>query len=204
MNRMYSFFIVYYLVANYNWSWAGNFKRDNFAGENSDRMNIIYAPWRSSYKPVKSDKEQSCPFCTKFIEQHDTDNLIVKRLKTCVIMLNLYPYAEGHILIMPYKHTPHLHDLEPQERSELMETVSYTVQLLEEFLGCDGINVGINKGKAAGGSVQSHLHIHILPRFVGDTNFLITDNTKVITRDVKKFYSDFKEYMKQKTLSQEE
>ncbi len=181
------------MICNYyNWAESNNIKQESIQREND--MDILYAPWRTSYSPKNRVSDEECPFCNRLHQssEHDESNLIIKRLRYCAVMLNLYPYGKGHALIIPYKHTNNLDNLTIDERSELIETVNDTTKLLEEFLKCDGINIGINKGKAAGGSIQSHLHIHILPRFIGDTNFLITANTKVITNDIIQLYRELK------------
>jgi ATP adenylyltransferase len=155
-------------------------------------MELLYAPWRSKYftfgSTKRAEKNNLCPFCSKF-NLDDRENLILKKFKHCVIMLNLHPYNAGHLLIMPLKHTAHLHELSGDERSELMEITSLTMQLLENIFQCDGINMGLNKGKASGGSIQDHLHIHVLPRFIGDTNFLgALANTKQISFNIYDIY----------------
>lgn len=158
-------------------------------------MKLIYAPWRSKYLSFggtkKLSQSEDCQFCSKFglPEEESHKHLILKRFTTCVIMLNLHPYNAGHILIIPLRHTPHLSEMTKDERIELMEVINSCIKILEELFVCDGINMGMNKGKASGGSIQEHLHIHVLPRFIGDTNFLAAlANTKQISFDLHDIY----------------
>jgi ATP adenylyltransferase len=105
-------------------------------------------------------------------------------------MLNQYPYNAGHLLILPYKHVQDISLLTKHERSELMEATNASMITLNNLFCCDGINVGINKGKASGGSVQEHVHIHVLPRSIGDTNFLAAlADTKPISFDIQDIYT---------------
>ncbi len=87
-------------------------------------------------------------------------------------MLNLHPYNAGHVLVIPYQHVPALHQLSREARAELIEITSAVTKLYQELFSCDGLNMGFNSGKASGGSVPDHMHIHVLPRFIGDTGFL--------------------------------
>ena len=105
-------------------------------------------------------------------------------------MLNLYPYNAGHLLILPFEHTATLEALPKATRTEIMELTSLCTKILESELKCDGINVGINLGRAAGAGIPSHLHLHVLPRWNGDTNFLPTlADTKQVSFDLKKIYT---------------
>lgn len=116
----------------------------------------------------------TCVFCTKFSETNDDHNLIVKRYKHCIAILNAYPYNTGHMLILPSVHKANLSDLSPEVRAEMMEITTICVEAVKKGLKAEGANVGINLGSVSGGGVPSHLHIHIVPRWPGDTNFLAT------------------------------
>lgn len=155
-------------------------------------MDHLYAPWRDVYLKNKDIKKTAeCTFCSKFNEKCDEQNLIIKRYATCAIMLNLYPYGPGHLLIIPYKHTQNLADLTQEERYGLMDAIVQSSDILENHFKCDGINIGMNKGKASGGSVNEHLHIHVVPRFIGDTNFLGScANTKTLSFNIETIYKN--------------
>jgi ATP adenylyltransferase len=155
-------------------------------------MDHLYAPWRDVYlKNKNSQKTVGCPFCSKFEQMNDQENLIIRRHDTCAVMLNLYPYGLGHMLIIPYKHVKSLTDLTKQEQYDLIEVVAQSMDILENHFSCDGINMGMNKGKSSGGSVNDHLHIHIVPRFIGDANFLTTCAlTKTLSFDMEAVYKN--------------
>ena len=162
-------------------------------------MNILYAPWRSKYaKSINKTKkeictENTCVFCQHFSEKNDATNFILKRYKNSIVMLNLYPYNAGHLLVIPKKHKPDLDKLTKEERSELMEVVNTCTKILKKVLQPEGFNIGMNLGKLAGAGIPSHLHIHILPRWLGDTNFLpLLAETKQISFDLKDIYTKLK------------
>lgn len=150
-------------------------------------MDQLYAPWRDGHQKNKDDAKVSleCPFCPRFKESDDQKNLIVKRYKTCAVMLSIKPYTLGHVMIIPYKHMKSLTGLTIEERQDLMEAITESMVILEDHLKCDGINMGFNKGKVSGGSVEDHLHIHLVPRFIGDSGFLVTcGNTRILSFDI--------------------
>jgi ATP adenylyltransferase len=164
-------------------------------------MKRLYAPWRNDYtKKVTDSKDEivtqdECVFCQQFKENKDTTYFIVRRFTHTVVMLNLYPYNAGHILILPLKHYPDLHAMSPQERFELMELITITTELLKKALHAQGINVGLNLGKAAGAGIPSHLHMHIIPRWIGDTNFFpLIAETKQISTDLHEIYKQLLPY----------
>jgi ATP adenylyltransferase len=166
-------------------------------------MKYLYAPWRSPYSSgvhkTKHEKatEKDCVFCLQFKEKNDAEHFILKRTKYNAIMLNKFPYNAGHLLIMPLGHHASLDKLSKPARTELMELVAKTTQLLEKELTADGINIGLNLGKAAGAGIPSHLHFHVLPRWHGDTNFLPTlTDTKQISFDLRNIYEQLKKKFK--------
>jgi ATP adenylyltransferase len=114
-------------------------------------------------------------------EPSERAGLVVARLKHCFVCLNAFPYSSGHVLLVPYRHTDSLAKLEPAEAGELMETAQKMEQVLRTVYRPDGINLGLNLGEAAGAGVAQHLHIHMLPRWFGDTNFMtVTAETRVL------------------------
>lgn len=162
-------------------------------------MKHLYAPWRGIYAQengkLKRHTEQSgSPFSAEFAADNDEENFILKRLKHHGIMLNHYPYNPGHLLIIPYRVAPALSDLTREERIELMEATNASVSILKTYLQNDGANVGLNLGDASsGGSIPDHLHVHIVPRWHGDTGFLATTaQTKVLSEDLRVVYNTLK------------
>mgnify|MGYP001765755638 FL=1 len=145
-------------------------------------MKAIYAPWRMTY--LKSDKPDGCVFCKESLRQED---LILLEGKTAYVMLNLYPYINGHLMIIPYRHVHKLDDLTPEEKLEMFQLIDVSIKSLEDCLHPEGFNIGINLGKAAGAGVDDHVHIHVVPRWIGDTNFMtIIGEVRVIPDDLIK------------------
>ena len=162
-------------------------------------MKQLYAPWRESYSAslAKTKSETAliheCVFCNNFNANTDEHHFIFKRFKHMTIMLNLFPYNAGHILILPISHIAHLDELCQAARYELIELTTHATTIIKKVLNCDGVNVGLNLGKAAGAGIPSHLHMHVLPRFTGDTNFLpVLAETKQISFDLHKIYQKLK------------
>ncbi len=159
----------------------------------------MYAPWRSKYttETAHTKKERisknECVFCEQFQQKNDKKFFILKRLKHNAVLLNRFPYNAGHLLIIPFAHKATLNELSKAARTELMELVSDSSKIVRETLKADGVNIGLNVGKASGSSIPSHLHFHILPRWYGDTNFLPTlADTKQISVDLKDVYQTLK------------
>jgi ATP adenylyltransferase len=157
-------------------------------------MKAIYAPWRMTY--LKSDKPDGCVFCKESLRQED---LILLEGKTAYVMLNLYPYINGHLMIIPYRHVCKLDDLKPEEKLEMFQLIDVSIKSLEDCLHPEGFNIGINLGKAAGAGVDDHVHIHVVPRWIGDTNFMtIIGEVRVIPDDLIKTWEKlipfFKKY----------
>ena len=123
-------------------------------------MQRLWAPWRMTY--IANDKEDGCIFCKKLHNSNDRDMLILHRGKHTLIMLNKYPYTNGHLMVAPKRHVKGLEDLQEVELNELMLKMQRAVALLKKALSPDGINIGANVGKAAGAGVEDHIHFHIL------------------------------------------
>jgi ATP adenylyltransferase len=136
-------------------------------------MEPLYAPWRIQYilapKPPASD---SSIFTLMARGNDDEANLIVARDRTCFAVLNKYPYTGGHLMVVPYKQTPDLHGLTDEEMTDLMKLTRRCQDALTAVMHPRGFNIGINLGQAAGAGIEPHLHVHIVPRWPGDTNFM--------------------------------
>lgn len=168
-------------------------------------MKKLYAPWRRFYAQSVEDRKQGlsidkespqpCIFCTLAAQSdQDEKNFVLERFKHSFVMLNLYPYNGGHVLIVPYSHVETLDQLTADTRSELIEAANKIIRALEKELEPDGFNIGMNiGGKAAGGSIPDHIHMHVLPRWYGDTSFLPTlADTKPISEDLRALYIQLK------------
>ena len=143
----------------------------------------LYTPWRLAYV-TGSAKASGCVFCAALASE-DADPLIVRRGSTCFVILNLFPYNNGHLMVVPNRHIATLVDARPDELREMMEMTRLSEIALREAFNPEGINVGINLGKAAGAGILEHLHIHLVPRWTGDTNFMtIIGQTRVLPQEL--------------------
>jgi ATP adenylyltransferase len=154
-------------------------------------MDHLWAPWRLSY--VASAKapgaDDPCFICQGLKEQDDRRNLIPLRTPQSVVMLNRFPYNNGHLLVAPRAHKGSLSDLEPGELLETMETLRRMVNQLDRLIHPEGYNIGLNLGQAAGAGLPGHLHWHVIPRWHGDTNFMpLIADTKVIVQSLDALY----------------
>jgi ATP adenylyltransferase len=138
-------------------------------------MKRLWTPWRMAYlKAPKASKERGCIFCNKMRARRskDRDNLVVLRGERAFVVLNLYPYTNGHLMIAPYQHTGELESLDGETLKEMMLLVGASIRALRQMMNPQGFNVGINLGSVAGAGVADHIHIHVVPRWGGDTNFM--------------------------------
>ena len=146
-------------------------------------MDRLWSPWR--YRYVSSDlKAEECVFCAKPRES-DSDGLILFRGRHNFILLNLYPYTTGHLMVAPYAHVANLEDLPEETAVEMMALARRAVRSLKRVYRPEGLNVGLNLGQCAGAGIADHLHLHVLPRWTGDANFLSTiGETRVLPEDL--------------------
>ena len=151
-------------------------------------MDQLWAPWRLSYVAAAKPPlgEDPCFICRGLEADDDRGNLIALRTPRSVVVLNRFPYNNGHLLVAPRAHKGRLDELEPGELLEVMETLRRMVATLERLMCPDGFNIGLNLGRAAGAGLPGHLHWHIVPRWDGDTNFMpVLSNTKVIVQSLE-------------------
>ena len=163
------------------------------------KKDILYAPWRHNYiNRNREDKDKNkmkndCVFCHQLLLNQDEKYLILKRFESCFVMMNMYPYNVGHLMVLPNEHKGDLRDIEQKTRADLFEVASLATTILERVLNAKGFNLGINMGIAGGGGMPSHLHVHVLPRWLGDTNFCETiGNIKILSSDIEKIYNMLK------------
>jgi ATP adenylyltransferase len=142
-------------------------------------MDKLWAPWRMAY--IEVDAPSGCIFCDKPSAGDDRRELILHRGKLAFVLLNKFPYNNGHLMVAPYRHTADFPGLDAPERQELMDLTCAATELLQYALHPDGYNVGMNLGRVAGAGVADHLHLHVVPRWNGDTNFMpVIAETKVL------------------------
>lgn len=142
-------------------------------------MKQLWTPWRISY--ILGPKPDECVFCIPAKTDEDAERLVLYRGRHCFVIMNKYPYNNGHIMVCPYRHVMKLEDLTAQESGELMDLLKASAKILEDHFHCEGINVGLNQGQAAGAGIREHLHFHLVPRWNGDSSFLaVFDETRTI------------------------
>lgn len=150
---------------------------------------ILWAPWRMSYILSNKEKVTGCVFCEKPTCADDREELIVLRGVSAYVMLNLYPYNNGHLLIAPYQHCASTEDLDASTLAEIMLLCNKSLAVLRHALKPHGFNLGINLGKVAGAGIAEHVHIHIVPRWNADTNYMsVTAGTRVIPEALEVTY----------------
>lgn len=158
-------------------------------------MKQLWAPWRIDY--IKGEKPAGCILCEKPKEKKDRANLILHRGKRAFVMMNLYPYNNGHLMVIPYEHANTLEGLPDETLKELMQLTQKALAALRKAFRPEGANVGLNLGKAAGAGIEDHLHFHVLPRWLGDTNFMTSvADIRVIPEDLLETYKQLKPYFK--------
>ena len=155
-------------------------------------MERLWAPWRTVY--IGKDHGGDCFFCEKLGAGEDEANHVLWRGERVFVLLNIYPYTNGHLLIAPKRHVGELEDLTDEEMLELMQATRKAVRLLRAAFRPDGFNIGVNLGKIAGAGVPGHFHIHVVPRWAGDTNFMpVLGDVRVISEALDTTYRKLKE-----------
>jgi ATP adenylyltransferase len=158
-------------------------------------MERLWAPWRLRY--VTKDKPGGCIFCDKPLAGDDRANHIVHRGELAYVMLNAYPYNNGHVLVAPFAHIAGLEDLNPATLHEIMDLGQQCIRALKTSFHPGGFNVGFNLGAVGGAGIQDHLHLHLVPRWLGDTNFMpVIGDTRVIPQTLDATYEQLFEAMR--------
>ena len=151
-------------------------------------MERLWAPWRMEY--ILDERRGDCIFCVKPSRREDRRRLILHRSESSLIMMNRFPYTSGHLMVAPLKHTGDLEDLTSQELLDLSALVKKAVTLLRRAINPQGFNIGMNIGQIAGAGITDHLHVHVVPRWSGDTNFMpIVGETKVLPESLATTYT---------------
>jgi len=152
-------------------------------------MDYLWTPWRYAYV-TSADKIPTCVFCDRSADHDDHRSLIVHRSRHCFVILNAFPYTSGHVMVVPYAHEDSLLKLPAEAVTEMMLLTQKLEGILRELYHPDGINLGMNIGKAAGAGVAGHIHMHVLPRWVADANFMTTvGETRVLPEDLETTWS---------------
>jgi ATP adenylyltransferase len=162
-------------------------------------MKNLWAPWRMQYiapktPPESTEQEHQCIFCTQPAAHRDAEYHILYRGEHCYMMLNLYPYNNGHLMIVPYQHVGSIEKLDSATLTELMEQAQLSLKALRLAMKPDGFNMGINEGKVAGAGYADHMHLHVVPRWDGDTNFMpVLADVKVMPEHLDVVYEELKQ-----------
>jgi ATP adenylyltransferase len=152
-------------------------------------MDHLWSPWRYRYVQHPQEPDAGCIFCLKPAEDRDAENYIVHRGRNNFVILNLYPYTTGHLMVVPYEHMATLAAAQPETLAEMMELARKAESALASVYKPHGLNVGMNLGEAAGAGIAGHIHMHVLPRWRGDANFLSTvGETRVMPEELGSTY----------------
>jgi ATP adenylyltransferase len=151
----------------------------------------IWAPWRLDYvKDASKDSAEECIFCAALEAGDDEASLIVHRGERAFVILNKFPYTNGHLMVAPYEHVPTLPELDADTVAEMMALTQRAMETLEERYSPHGYNVGFNQGRVAGAGVEHHIHMHVVPRWGGDTNFMpVLADTRVMPQSLEQSYA---------------
>ena len=150
-------------------------------------MKQLWSPWRMEY--IQGEKSGGCVFCDTSRQQRDAENLILFRGRHCFVMMNRYPYTNGHLMVAPYEHVDMPTKLPSEAQGEMMTLVNACLETLQEAMRPDGFNIGMNLGASAGAGIKDHIHMHVVPRWTGDTNFMpVLGDTRVIVEALEASY----------------
>lgn len=150
-------------------------------------MDKLWAPWRMEYIRSAEESNEECIFCTKPKESNDKENLIVYRSDFCFVILNKYPYNNGHVMVVPYVHESDFVKLTDEILLNMHHTLKKTINAIKNTMNPHAMNIGLNLGRTAGAGIDEHLHYHLVPRWNGDTNFMpVITGTKVISESLEK------------------
>lgn len=148
----------------------------------------IWAPWRLRYVS-KANEQSECVFCAKPTAGDDRAALIVHRGERCFVILNLYPYTSGHLMVAPFGHLGRMQDIEPATTAEMLDLAQRAMRQIERVYSPEGFNLGINQGRVAGAGVEGHIHLHVVPRWAGDNNYMpVLADTRVMPQSLEETY----------------
>jgi len=164
-------------------------KKKKSPAEKTTHRQILFTPWRKTYIKRALTETAGCVFCEALAKGPSLESLIVYKGETCSVILNKYPYNNGHAMIIPNRHTAEFDKLNMREFMELHELLKRTMEALKESFNPQGFNLGMNLGRVGGAGIVDHLHYHIVPRWTGDTNFMpLIGETKVISETLEETY----------------
>jgi ATP adenylyltransferase len=163
---------------------------------NQQFMKRLFSPWRKPYieRNKAAEKAKGCVFCEALKSADSPENLIIHRGNSAFVMLNRFPYTNGHLMVLPFAHVSELNQVDAPTRAEMMELLNQAVVLLGRVFKAEGYNMGANLGAAAGAGIEEHLHLHAMPRWLGDTNFMATvGQTRVLPETLEETWRKLSE-----------
>jgi ATP adenylyltransferase len=150
-------------------------------------LHHLWAPWRMTY--VVGSRPDDCIFCAKAVDNNDAANYILYRARHNYVILNAYPYNSGHLMVVPYQHLADITELPAEALQEMFAIAQGCAQVMKDYLHAEGINLGMNIGQAAGAGIEQHLHLHLVPRWLGDTNYTTTvAGTRIVPQSLEETY----------------
>lgn len=156
-------------------------------------MKQLWAPWRIDY--ILGPKAGECVFCLPESREEDEERLVLLRGDHCFVIMNKFPYSNGHLMICPYRHVMNIEDLTSDELSEMSAFMQDCSRILKKHFKCQGINIGLNQGEAAGAGIREHLHFHLVPRWNGDSSFIaVMDEVRTIPQHLSETYAQLLPY----------
>jgi ATP adenylyltransferase len=159
------------------------------------KKEIIWAPWRMGY--ILEIKKEGCFLCSAFKSKNFKKNYVLEKNKNAFVIMNIFPYNNGHLMVAPGRHIAEFEQLTEDEILSINILIKKSIIILKKVLKPDGFNIGLNIGKASGAGVESHIHFHIVPRWIGDTNFMpVISNTKVIPQALNDLYKKLRKEFK--------
>lgn len=149
----------------------------------------MWAPWRLDY--IRGPKADSCIFCDANEGSDDRSAHVVHRGEGCFVLLNAFPYNNGHVMVAPYRHCPSIEELEPPELTELMTLAQRSIAAIRSVYRAEGFNLGINQGAVAGAGIEAHMHLHVVPRWGADTNFMpVIGDARVLPQSLEESWEE--------------
>lgn len=159
-------------------------------------MKQLWAPWRIDY--ILGPKPGECVFCLPETTEEDAERLILYRGRHSFVIMNKFPYSNGHIMVCPYRHVMNIEDLNQEEQTEIMDLLQHCSRILKQHFNCQGINIGLNQGEAAGAGIREHLHFHLVPRWNGDSSFMaVMDEVRTIPQHLSETWTQMLPYFVQ-------
>ena len=159
-------------------------------------MDYLWSPWRFQYVSTPSQPGQECIFCYAFSQNRDRELLVARRAQHCAVILNRFPYTPGHVMIAPYRHLAFLEDASPPELHDLVTLAALCQKALRLAYRPEGLNLGMNLGRCAGAGVADHFHLHVLPRWTGDSNFLtVVGETRTLPEELHTTYDKIRQFL---------